>query len=224
MRSLSAPNLAALQDRRLVARDFLWIVARTYDTGAAYSYGFWSDVGNISAPMVDPDTGSDVVRNFEGAGTLISVSDIPLVSNISVRNATITLSQIDEGVASLVRGYDLKQARVQIHRGLFSPVNRGLVASAFCRFVGFVDEIEIVTPSEDDAGQITLTCASHTQEMTRSNPDTRSNESQKRRSVSDNFFQDTTTVGDWEFFWGGKTEKIDTAGTQRIGSKIPVSG
>jgi len=221
MRALSPENQAALSERRLVARDFLWIKARTFDTGELFSYGFWSDVGNVAAPVLDPDTNSDVVRNFEGAGTLIEVSDIPLVSNISVRNATITLSQINEVVESVVRGYDLKQAGVEIYRGLFSPETRNLVAPAFCRFVGFVDDIEITTPEEGEAGSIVLTCASHTQEMTRSNPDTRSNDSQKRRSASDNFYQDTTTVGEWEFFWGGRTGKLDTAGVQRIGVNVP---
>jgi len=221
MRQLSPENQAALAERRLVARDFLWIKARTFDTGAPFSYGFWSGVGDISAPVLDPDTGSPVVRNFEGSGTLIQASDIPLVSNISVRNATITLSQIDEAVASVVRGYDLKQAGVEIYRGLFSPETRNIVDAAFCRFVGFVDDVGITTPSEGEAGGIVLTCASHTQEMTRSNPDTRSDESQKRRSAGDNFYQDTTTVGEWEFFWGGKTGKLDTAGVQRIGSNVP---
>jgi hypothetical protein len=221
MRALSPENQAALSERRLVARDFLWIKARTFDTGEPFSYGFWSDVGNVAAPVLDPDTNTDVVRNFEGAGSLIEVSDIPLVSNISVWNATITLSQIDEAVESVVRGYDLKQAGVEIYRGLFSPETRNLVAPAFCRFVGFVDDIEITTPEEGEAGSIVLTCASHTQEMTRSNPDTRSNDSQKCRTASDNFYQDTTTVGEWEFFWGGKTGKLDTAGVQRIGVNVP---
>ncbi|MDX3929258.1 MAG: hypothetical protein QHC90_26085 [Shinella sp.] len=221
MRQLSPANQAALADRRLVPGDFLWITARTYDTGTPFAYGFWSGVGNITVPVLDPDSGSAVNRNFEGSGSLIQVGDIPLVSNISVRNATITLSQIDEGVASVVRGYDLKQARVEIYRGLFSPETRRPVDTAFCRFVGFVDDVEITTPSEGEAGSIVLTCASHTQEMTRSNPDTRSDESQKRRAAGDNFYQDTTTVGEWEFFWGGKTGKLDTAGVQRIGVNVP---
>ncbi len=221
MRAISANNQAALEAGRLVARDFIWIKARSYDTGSPFSYGFWSGAGDITSPVIDPDTGSVVNRSFEGAGSLIEVSAVPLVANISVRNATITLSQIDDAVAMVVRGYDLKQARVEIFRGLFSPETRNLVDPAFARFVGFVDDIEITTPPEGEAGAIVLTCASHTQEMTRSNPDTRSHESQLRRSATDNFYQDSTTVGEWEFFWGGKTGRIDTARPQRIGSNVP---
>jgi hypothetical protein len=38
--------------------------------------------------------------------------------------------------------------------------------------------------------------------MTRSNPDTRSNDSQKLRLSSDTFYKDTAATGDWEIFWG----------------------
>jgi hypothetical protein len=57
MRSISNDNATALAARQLVARDFLWVVARSLTTGAAFPYGFWSDVGDISAAVVNPDTG-----------------------------------------------------------------------------------------------------------------------------------------------------------------------
>ena len=223
MRAISEENYAALQARQLVARDFIWFKARTFDTGAQVDHGFWSDIGNVAATVINPETGAEVTRTFEGAGSLIAISDIPLVSNVTVRSVTVTLSQIDEGVANLVRGYDLKQARVEIFRGLFSPETRKIVGPAFPRFVGFVDDSMITTPAENEDGSIVLTCVSHTQEMTRSNPDTRSNGSQKLRSASDNFFQDATTVGEWELFWGQTSGKIPSSGPQRITTSIPAN-
>ncbi|KAA0689862.1 hypothetical protein DTW90_30690 [Neorhizobium sp. P12A] len=220
MRNISAENYAALQARRLVARDFLWLVVRTLDTGLPFGYGFWSDVGNVSAQVLNPDTGAAESRNFEGSGSLIQISDIPLVANLTVQNTTISMSQIDEGVANIVRGYDLKQARVEIYRGMFDPDTRQMVAPAFSRFIGFVDNVVITTPKEGEEGSVELTCASHTQEVTRSNPDTRSQDSQVLRSATDNFFQDTTTVGDWEFFWGRNAGKVETASAQRISVSI----
>ena len=220
MRGISANNYAALQARRLVARDFLWLKVRTLDTGLPFEYGFWSDVGSVNAPVLDPNTGATVSRNFEGSGTLIQISDIPLVSNLSVQNATIIMSQLSDGVANIVRGYDLKQGNVEIYRGLFDPDNRQLVAPAFGRFVGFIDNVVITTPKEGGEGSIELTCAPNTQEITRSNPDTRSQDSQVLRRANDNFFQDTTTVGDWEFFWGRNTGKVQTSASQRITSGI----
>jgi hypothetical protein len=220
MREMSAENYAALQARRLVARDFLWLVVRTLDTGLPFGYGFWSDVGNVNAQVLNPDTGLAESRNFEGSGSLIQISDIPLVANLTVQNTTISMSQIDEGVANIVRGYDLKQARVEIYRGLFDPDTRQMVAPAFSRFIGFVDNVVITTPKEGEEGSVELTCASHTQEVTRSNPDTRSQDSQALRLSGDGFFKDTTTVGDWEFFWGRNTGKVETAAAQRIAVAI----
>lgn len=207
-RYISPENHAALQARQLVARDFLWLVVRDRATGAQVTDGLWSDVGNVSAQVINPDTGLVDTRNWYGSGTLVAIDDIPMVSNLSVQNVNIRLSQIDDRIADLVRLYDAKQGRVEIYRGLFDPESRQMVAPAECRFVGFIDQIEIKTPSENEEGSVTLVCASHTQEMTRGNPDTRSDATQKLRSPTDNFFQDTSTAGEWEVFWGSEKGKV----------------
>lgn len=220
MRNLSAENYAALQARQLVARDFLWLVARDRSTGANFSYGFWSDVGDVQAPMLNPNTGLAETRNFEGSGTLISISDVPLVANLTVQTISVVMNQIDAAVENIVRGYDLKQGQVEVYRGLFSPLTRQLVAPAVNRFIGFVDEIEIKTPKEGEEGSVTLTCASHSHEFTRYNPSTRSHEDQKLRDPDDDFFVDASTVGEWEHFWGQKSGKVTTAAVQRIGANV----
>lgn len=224
MRNISAGNLALLQARQLVARDFLWIKARELVTGVPFSYGFWSDVGDVQAQVLNVETGLAVTRNFEGSGSLVQISDIPLVANVTVQNVSISMSQLDPGVENIVRGYDLKQAGVEIYRGLFDVDSRQLLVPALCRFVGFVDVVTIKTPKENDAGSIELSCASHTQEMTRANPDTRSNDSQKKRSATDNFYQDVTSVGEKVFWWGSKQGKIDTTPSSRIATSIVLSG
>lgn len=210
MRHVSAENLAALGARQLVARDFLWVVVRDRTTGAAVTDGLWSDVGNVTADVIDPDTGLPSTREWYGSGTLVAIDDIPLVSNLSVQNVNIRLSQIDDRIADLVRLYDAKQGRVEVYRGLFDPASRVMVAPAECRFVGFIDSIQIDTPAENEEGGVTLTCASHTQEMTRANTETRSDANQKLRSATDNFFQDTSTAGEWEVFWGSEKGKVPT--------------
>lgn len=209
-RYISQENHDALKLRQLVARDFLWMVVRDRSTGATVTDGLWSDVGNVSADVINPDTGLVDTRNWYGSGTLVAIDDIPMVSNLSVQNVNIRLSQIDDRINGLVRLYDAKQGRVEIYRGLFDPDSRQMVAPAECRFVGFVDRIEIQTPSENEDGSVTLVCASHTQEMTRSNPDTRSDATQKLRNASDNFYQDTSTAGEWEVFWGNEKGKVPT--------------
>jgi predicted Zn-ribbon and HTH transcriptional regulator len=210
-RALPSAVQSALAARQLVARDFLWIVARTRATPpVAAPVGFWSDVGNVAAPVTNPDTGLAETRAFYGSGTLISMTDVMLVSNITVQTVRITMSQIDEMVSEAIRVYEVKQARVEIYRGLYDPETRALVAPAFCRFVGFVDRAEIKTPTAGAAGAALLTCTSHTQEMLRSNPDTRSHQSQLRRDPTDTFFLGAEQASEIEIFWGKANGKIPT--------------
>lgn len=201
MRPLPPAALAALQERNVTLRDFIWFEARTRDTGAQISAGFWSDLGTTSAQVVDPRTGATVSRSFEGAGGLIQISQIPLTSNLTVQSITVSLSQIAEP-NSLLRGYDLKQARVEIFRSLYAPATLVQLAPAYARFVGYVDEANVSTPAEGAEGGIELTCMSHSQEMSRYNPATRSDAYMQRRTPGDSFSRHAATVGTWEMEWG----------------------
>lgn len=213
MRTISPENFAALSGRALVARDFLWITARTRDTGLPVSVGLWSDIENVTGvPVIDPATLLPVNRNYYGAGSLVGIDDIPAISSIQVQDLRIRLSQLDEAVEAVIRGYDTKQATVEIHRGLFDPVSRQIVSPAVIRFVGFVNTVEIRTPAEGEVGYADLVCVSHTQELTRSNPATRSHADQQTRMAGDDFFMDAATVGDWKFQWGEErgAKKVET--------------
>ncbi|MEN5277306.1 hypothetical protein ABE527_10175 [Brucella sp. TWI432] len=210
MRNISAENHAALLGRMLVARDFLWLVARNRQTNAPETEGLWSDVGNITAPITHPDSGLPVTREWYGTGSLVEIDDIPLVANLAVQEVNIRMSQVHEEVERIVRDYDCQQARVEIYRGLFDPNSRQLVAPAECRFIGFVDRIEISTPSENEDGAVIMTCVSHTQEFTRSNPDTRSDATQRLRLSTDGFYQDADTATEWEIWWGSEKGKVPT--------------
>jgi hypothetical protein len=201
-RTVSSEVYTALQARSLELRDFLWLQVKDRTTGAAVTDGYWSDVGQTTVDVIDPETGGSTSRTFFGAGSLIQISDIPLVSNLTVQNVTITLAQCADRVNDLVRTYECKQGKVQIFRGIYDSATQTLVAPAPPRFVGFIDDIDILTPKEDEDGSVTLTCISHTQEMTRANSDTRSDASQKVRAAGDDFYADTTVVGGWQFFWG----------------------
>lgn len=202
MRNLSAENQAALEQRALMPRDFIWFVVRDRTTGAPVTDGYWSDIGDITAAIIDPDTGLPVSRLWHGAGALISISDINLVSNITVQNITVTLSQIADRVNQLVRTYDCKQGRVEIYRGLFDPNSRLMVAPAEPRFIGTINEAPIHTPAENESGDVQLQCTSNTAELTRANTDTRSDVSQRLRNPADTFYADTAVVGTWQLFWG----------------------
>ena len=201
-RTLSSPNYTALLAHQLVARDFIWFVVRSrIDQSPVYD-GYWSGVGDITADIIDPETGGTTTRSWFGAGGLISIDDIPLLSTLTVQTVSIKLSQASDRVNDLLRTYDCKQGQVQVFRGLYNVDTRVMVAPAFPRFVGYIDEAPIKTPSENQLGDVTLTCTAHSQELTRANSETRSDANQKLRSATDNFFQDVAVVGGWQHFWG----------------------
>jgi hypothetical protein len=207
-RSDSASNITAAQAQVTADADFLWFVARNRDTGAAVTDGMWSGVGTIDAQVIDPTTGQIVTRTYVGTYGLVSISDIALIAGVSVQPITIVMSQVNARVAQLVRQYDLKQAQVQVHRGRINPASRQMVAPAAKRFVGFVDEIEIVEGAEGEEGGVSVSCVPYSQELLRSNPDTRSHQSQQQRHAGDDFFKDVAVVPDWQQFWGKADGKI----------------
>lgn len=201
-RQISAATQALLEADVLEPRDFMTIRARRRSDGVVVSDSMWSDVGNVSANVIDPDTGATETRDFYGSGNLVKISDIPLVSNLSVQNVNIELSHLASNAEELIRGYDVRQAVVQIFRGLFNPGTGLMQEPAFPRFVGFVDSVEVVTPSENSEGSNNLTCASHTQEVTRANTATRSEVSQKIINPTDGFYDDAATTPEWKIWWG----------------------
>lgn len=208
MRIISPQNQALLAAGSIVARDFIWFVVRNRTTGDPVSEGIWSGIENVNASVREPDLQIVTTRPFTGAGTLVSVDDVALVSNLTVQNVTIDASQVSGDIERIVREYDCQQGRVEIYRGLFDPSTNQQIDAAECRFVGFIDEIEIDTPTENDAGSVKFQCVSHVQEVTRASAETRSTAYQYLRQANDDFFKDAETAPDWELFWGSEKGKV----------------
>ena len=202
MQVIPVNTQALLEAQTLVSRDFMRITGRVRETGAPITEGFWSDLGDVTAQVIDAHTGEVEAYNFRGAGSLIAVDPIPMVSNLTVQEIEIQFSQLDDRINELLRVYDIRQAVVEIYRAEFDPDTMVMVEPAAPRFVGFVDGAPVETPAEGGEGSIKLKCRSSAQELTRGNPDTRSHESQLARHPGDAFFKDVTTVGDWVIFWG----------------------
>lgn len=207
--ALSVPNeyQERLSSSLLVPRDFIRLTVRDRQTDAPYSEGYWSDVGDITATVVDPDTGSPVGHLFHGANELIEIDPIPRVSNLTVQSINVYLNQVHVKINNLLRFYDPKLGRVTIWRGLMGP-NWRFASPAQLRFDGFIDSPEFMTPKEGSFGYAVLSCKSRTAELTRGNPSTRSDEDQRARSANDNFFQDVAVVGEWQGNWGGEDLEI----------------
>jgi hypothetical protein len=210
MRQVQSSNLTALEQNALVIRDFIWFKVKNISTGNPHTEGYWSGSGTVEAAVIDPETGNSQNRTFVGAGSLIQISEIPLVSNLVVRDVTIELSQVNPNINNLIRGFQVKQGEVQIFRGLFNPDTQEFVAPAEPRFWGFINEVTINTPAEGDFGSVEVNCVSHAQETIRLNTNKRSQGDQVRRQAGDNFFQDVSVVADWTVFWGNIKGQVET--------------
>lgn len=206
MRWLSPAEILAIAARTVEARDFVTVTVKDRLTGNPVRKGFWSDAGAFTADIVDARTSLTEAWPCIG-GALVSVGDVPLISDITVRTVDVVFSAIDGDVSELVRAYDARNAPIQISRGYFNPVTHELVAPAKSRFLGFVDTAPIETAAEGGASTVTFTCASHTRELKRKNTDVRSHESQILRKAGDDFYRDTGVVGEWEISWGKKKGK-----------------
>lgn len=201
---------SAIEQRKLVYCDMFWWVPRDRESGDPVPDGYHSRKGVRSFNVLPADTGTPESREFVGTD-LVNISSIARVSGLSIQTVTVTLLGVSDRVNDLIRTYEPKLAPVEVFRGWFSTITRQLVAPAVSRFVGFVDDVEIKRAAEGSQGNVILTCRSDSQELTRYNPDTRSDASQKLRSATDNFFADATVVGGWELFWGSAQGKIQTS-------------
>lgn len=212
MRIIPVNTQALLEADALVSRDFMRLTGRVRATSAPISEGFWSGLGEITAQVMDAETGLATEYAFTGVGSLIAIDPIRQVSNLTVQTINVSFSQLDDRINELIRLYDLRQARVEIYRAEFDPERMVMVEPAAPRFVGYVDGAPIETPSEGGEGSVTLNCVSSAQELTRSNPETRSDESQQVRAPGDRFFADVTSVADLVIFWGRAGSMRDQAG------------
>lgn len=211
VRALPAGVQELLEQRKLVARDFISFRVRNRETQVWTDEHIWSDIHTVDATVIDPNTGLEDVRTFTAAGSLVSISPIVHVSNLQVQTVTIRLNKNSDKVNDIVRYYDCKQGNVEIFRGLFNPDTKLLEVPAFARFAGFIDELTIHRPAGKGEAYSEMKCVSHTQEMTRSNPDTRSQASQVLRRAGDTFFDDSSASPEWEIFWGTEKGKIPGA-------------
>lgn len=204
MKSIDSQTQAAISNREAIAPvNFVWIIAKNRDTGAPEAIGFWNGLDAVTESVINPDTGLSVSRTYYAAGALLDIPSIPLTSDITVRQIRLKLSQINEAVQLAVRGYDIRHARVQIHRGFLSPDTMQPVAAARVLFDGWVNGAPITTPAVNGDGSIELICVSHSRLLTKTNPLRRSDEQQQRRS-GDRFRRHTDVAGNWlqDIHWG----------------------
>ncbi|MCM2472159.1 hypothetical protein HGO38_01540 [Rhizobium sp. CG5] len=206
MKNISTGFLAALVAARedgIVPRRLVYITAKDRETGDPVEVGIWTGDDDVNIPVLSGLTGTEETRTYYG-GLNLSVGEIPRVSDLTTQTVTIEMSQIAEITQLLVRGYDVRLAKVEIHDLLLDPRSRMPVAPAEIAFLGEVDGAPIDTPAAGSDGKITLNVVSDAISMlSRTNPAKSSYQGQKRRS-DDRWGRYKGTVGNWELPWGQK--------------------
>lgn len=203
VRVLDSATQLAVRDRvHVIPRDFIVCTVRGLTDDAPTVFGFTNYGEDVSTNIIDGETGATVNRTFYGDNApLVSMDPIPMKIGVEVDTTQVVLSHIHPIVEQMVRGYNCRNAKVQIHRGYLDPASMLLVAPPRCRRLGQINGTPILTPAVGGQGSITLKVVSHTRELTRTNPAKSSDEYYRLRS-GDRINRYAGTAGQWDIFWG----------------------
>lgn len=205
MRTIPANTLSVLQNagtNGIEVRDFVWFET----VGTPYRYGFYSDIEPaVSVAVIDGQTGATATREYLGAGALHSVSDITLTVGLNIYSVSIVLSNVHPTVQEMVRGRDIRNARVEIHRGIINPATGLLADPPIVNFIGTVNKATPRRPPAGGEGGVTITAVSALNELTRTNPAKFSDATISRRG-GDRLLRYVDIMGDVRLHWGAEQQ------------------
>lgn len=156
----------------------IWVMSRNRNTGVVEASGIWT--GALSRTFT---VGAEN-RVYHGSGAVINLRGLTMVAGANAIQAqTIELNGLTPEVEAMMRGYDPRQAIVQIHRYHQSPKLRanGTLQRAL---IGRIDSIEFSRDALDigeSAGSLICTVSIMTANRmgTRTLPLTKSNAMQR---------------------------------------------
>lgn len=194
MPDLSAAQETALAEGHVMRRLFFECEALD-ELGAPDTARLWDDVGPVTVES----------KTFDGSGTLGRIESIAATSDLSVTPMIAVLSGISPEATALARNSQIAQRPTRVWIGIYNTTTRAIVGSLIKMFEGVADDAEIKTPESGGVGSIVLTCESIGRELTIRSTDTRSHESQKKRSATDTFLKYVEGVPEWHIFFGRKS-------------------
>ena len=153
----------------------VWVSARNRSTGAVETLGLWTGADHQAFTI------GGEVRTYYGAGALLEIPDIEAGVGLEVRSYQVGLSAISPEVEMLLRGYDPRQAPVEMHRAEYD-MNENLLAAPERIFKGWIDGTPIITPATGGNSTAALTIVSNARMLTRFAGVTKSDEVQRKRS------------------------------------------
>jgi hypothetical protein len=199
--NVTADFLANAPRNGIIQRDLVSIVGKHRSTGAERMFCFWSGLDTYAINVVSGETGAVVSRDFVGDGSIIRVGKTTRRSGLEYKNKTITLSMAHPEVELMVRGYDLRMAPIEFHVGILDPASHLFAANPVVDYMGFINEPNDVRPAPGSEGGVTLSCLSHSVELTNINPLRRAHVVQNQRS-GDGLYKYLSIISEVNVTWG----------------------
>lgn len=199
MRDVGTNILAQLNQRTgITVRNLFWITAKNRSTGAAETMGIWN------GPDTQNFTISGDSRTYVGGGGFMNFDDLKQETGLLIHRLKAVCSPVAPEMDEVIRTYDAKFARVEVHLAFFSPGTETMLDAPERVFKGWIDTIDHKTPRKNESGAITINMVGNSRILTRRAADKRSDQSQKLRSASDDFFKYVSMTGNIKTPWGSK--------------------
>lgn len=183
-----------------VVQHLVWIAARNRASGAVETIGFWTGEDHREISV------GGQTRTYYGAGGLLALEPISHAVGTDIRTVRATLAPMAPEVAMAVRGYDPRQAPVEVHRMLLNPTNYAIIGTPVRRLKGWIDRLELPVSDEGREARCELTIASNARAGTRTLALKKSDASQRLRRLpdgrEDRFYRYTDITGAVPLKWG----------------------
>lgn len=136
-------------------------------------------------------------QTYTGSGSLLTISGMEEVADMSAKSTTVTLSGIPAELVSLAlqEPYQNRPCRI-----LFGVANSTDIVESFS---GFMDKMTI--EDSGDSASISMVIESKWVKLDRVNIRRYTSESQKSRYPNDTFFDYVSDLQDKEILWGRKS-------------------
>lgn len=183
-----------------IVRHLVWISARNRGSGAVETIGLWT--GDDHQDITVDGT----VRTYYGAAGIARMEPLTCGVGTDVRRTRLSLSPMAPEVEQAIRGYDVRQAPVQIHRLLVDPETMRSIGTPVLRLVGWIDGVEMTTAAGGEEWRCEVTLVTSARAGTRSLSLKKSDASQRLRKTAsgaeDRFYQYADVSGAVPVRWG----------------------
>lgn len=193
-----APEIITQVTKRqgLLVRNLIWFIAKNRLTGVAETLGVWN--GDDTATFVIDGQS----RVYVGGGGFMQIGDLKQEQGLTINSLSVNANPISTEFELLLRGYEPKFARVEVHEAFYDPETNNLVADPLRIFKGWIDTLSIRRAIKNEDATAVINLVGHTRVLTRKNPAKRSNENQMKRQSGDRFLENAVITGTIQTPWG----------------------